>query len=107
HSQSARQGNHPSGILQLLQKIEKSGRRETARRLRGVIGSFWLAIAKPDRASSHGHASVVGRYRAMAEKGHQRRGCTAFFERMELPVLELARPRRKAFAAKANIPRRD
>lgn len=32
-------------ILQLLQKIEKSGRRETARRLRGVVGSvFRLAI---------------------------------------------------------------
>jgi integrase len=32
-------------IFQLLQKIEKSGRRETARRLRGVIGSvFRLAI---------------------------------------------------------------
>ncbi|MHA7773891.1 tyrosine-type recombinase/integrase [Roseibium sp. M-1] len=32
-------------ILHLLQKIEKSGRRETARRLRGVIGSvFRLAI---------------------------------------------------------------
>ncbi|RUZ26470.1 integrase arm-type DNA-binding domain-containing protein [Mesorhizobium sp. M7A.F.Ca.CA.001.09.1.1] len=32
-------------ILQLLQKIERSGRRETARRLRGVIGSvFRLAI---------------------------------------------------------------
>ncbi|MFD9900932.1 tyrosine-type recombinase/integrase [Mesorhizobium sp. NPDC059025] len=32
-------------ILQLLQKIEKSGRRETARRLRGGIGSvFRLAI---------------------------------------------------------------
>lgn len=32
-------------ILQLLQKIEKSGRRETARRLRGVIGSvFRMAI---------------------------------------------------------------
>lgn len=35
----------PAEILQLLQKIEKSGRRETARRLRGVIGSvFRLAI---------------------------------------------------------------
>ncbi len=32
-------------ILQLLQKIEKSGRRDTARRLRGVIGSvFRMAI---------------------------------------------------------------
>jgi integrase len=32
-------------ILHLLQKVEKSGRRETARRLRGVIGSvFRLAI---------------------------------------------------------------
>jgi len=32
-------------ILALLQKVEKSGRRETARRLRGVIGSvFRLAI---------------------------------------------------------------
>lgn len=35
----------PAEILQLLQKIEKSGRRETARHLRGVIGSvFRLAI---------------------------------------------------------------
>lgn len=35
----------PAEILQLLQKIEKTGRRETARRLRGVIGSvFRLAI---------------------------------------------------------------
>ena len=35
----------PAEILLLLQKIEKSGRRETARRLRGVIGSvFRLAI---------------------------------------------------------------
>lgn len=35
----------PAEILHLLQKIEKSGRRETARRLRGVIGSvFRLAI---------------------------------------------------------------
>ncbi|MGO4642071.1 tyrosine-type recombinase/integrase [Mesorhizobium sp. 2RAF45] len=35
----------PAEIFQLLQKIEKSGRRETARRLRGVIGSvFRLAI---------------------------------------------------------------
>lgn len=35
----------PAEILQILQKIEKSGRRETARRLRGVIGSvFRLAI---------------------------------------------------------------
>lgn len=35
----------PAEILQLLQKIEKSGRRETARRLRGVLGSvFRLAI---------------------------------------------------------------
>ncbi|UCI19275.1 tyrosine-type recombinase/integrase [Mesorhizobium sp. B2-1-8] len=35
----------PAEILQILQKIEKSGRRESARRLRGVIGSvFRLAI---------------------------------------------------------------
>ena len=35
----------PAEIFLLLQKIEKSGRRETARRLRGVIGSvFRLAI---------------------------------------------------------------
>jgi integrase len=35
----------PAELLQLLQKIEKSGRRETARRLRGVIASvFRLAI---------------------------------------------------------------
>ncbi|BCG83086.1 tyrosine-type recombinase/integrase [Mesorhizobium sp. 113-3-3] len=35
----------PAEIFQLLQKIDKSGRRETARRLRGVIGSvFRLAI---------------------------------------------------------------
>jgi RHS repeat-associated protein len=30
---------HPAEILQLLKRIEKSGRRETARRLRGTIGS--------------------------------------------------------------------
>jgi integrase len=36
----------PAEILGLLKKIEKSGRRETARRLRGAIGSvFRLAIA--------------------------------------------------------------
>jgi integrase len=36
----------PAEILIILQKIEKSGRRESARRLRGVIGSvFRLAIA--------------------------------------------------------------
>ncbi|MBZ9775055.1 tyrosine-type recombinase/integrase [Mesorhizobium sp. CO1-1-8] len=35
----------PAEILHILQKIEKSGRRESARRLRGVIGSvFRLAI---------------------------------------------------------------
>lgn len=35
----------PAEILQLLQRIEKSGRRDTARRLRGVIGSvFRFAI---------------------------------------------------------------
>lgn len=37
---------HPAEVLDLLKTIEKSGRRETARRLRGVIGSvFRLAIA--------------------------------------------------------------
>ena len=36
---------HPAEILDLLRKIEKSGRRETARRLRGTIGSvFKFAI---------------------------------------------------------------
>jgi integrase len=36
----------PAEILVLLQKIERSGRRETARRLRSVIGTvFRLAIA--------------------------------------------------------------
>ncbi len=36
----------PAEILIILQKIEKSGRRESARRLRGVIGSvFRLAVA--------------------------------------------------------------
>jgi len=35
----------PAELLALLQTIEKSGRRESARRLRGVIGSvFRLAI---------------------------------------------------------------
>ena len=32
---------HAAEILHLLQKIEKSGRRETARRLRGVIGTVF------------------------------------------------------------------
>jgi integrase len=36
----------PAEILDILKKIEKSGRRETARRLRGTIGSvFRLAVA--------------------------------------------------------------
>lgn len=36
----------PAEILIILQKIEKSGRRESARRLRGVVGSvFRLAVA--------------------------------------------------------------
>jgi hypothetical protein len=36
----------PAEILLLLQRIEKTGRRETAHRLRGVIGSvFRLAVA--------------------------------------------------------------
>jgi len=35
----------PAEILDLLKRVEKSGRRETARRMRGVIGSvFRLAI---------------------------------------------------------------
>ena len=32
---------HPAEILNVLQLVEKSGRRETARRLRGVIGSVF------------------------------------------------------------------
>ncbi|MCB1474843.1 MAG: tyrosine-type recombinase/integrase [Rhodobiaceae bacterium] len=32
---------HPAEILDLLRKIEKTGRRETARRLRGVIGTVF------------------------------------------------------------------
>lgn len=32
---------HPAEILDVLRKIEKSGRRETARRLRGTIGSVF------------------------------------------------------------------
>jgi hypothetical protein len=32
---------HPAEILHILKRVEKSGRRETARRLRGVIGSVF------------------------------------------------------------------
>ena len=45
----------PAEILFLLQRVEKSGRRETAHRLRGVIGSvfrFAVATLRATRQSS-------------------------------------------------------
>jgi len=43
---------HPAEILQLLKRVEKSGRRETARRLRGTIGSVFRYAIVTLRASN-------------------------------------------------------
>ncbi len=76
----------PAEILIILHKIEKSGRRESARRLRGVIGSvFPLAVATlrakddphlcaPRRiASSHCSASPSHHRRSATSQTHARR----------------------------------
>lgn len=44
---------HPAEILDLLKRIEKSGRRETARRLRGTIGSVYKLAIVTLRAESN------------------------------------------------------
>lgn len=67
----------PAEILVLLQKIEKSGRRETARRLRGTIGSVFrhamvtLRADKDPTLALHGALlapKVVGRAAITDEK---------------------------------------
>src|SRR5262249_52702328 len=45
HTKSPKREIKPAEILDILKKVEKSGRRETARRLRGAIGNvFRVAI---------------------------------------------------------------
>ncbi len=68
---------HPAEILRLLQRIEKSGRRETARRLRGTLSSVFKHAIVTLRADSdptiplHGALlppAVVGRAAIVDEK---------------------------------------
>lgn len=47
-------------ILQILQKIERSGRRETARRLRGVIGSVFRFAIVALRAENDSTQALKG-----------------------------------------------
>ncbi len=50
----------PAEILQLLKRIEKSGRRETARRLRGTMGSVFRYAVVTLRATSDPTALLSG-----------------------------------------------
>ena len=51
---------NPAEILMLLQKIERSGRRETAHRLREVIGSVFRLAIVTLRAEDRPHGSSQG-----------------------------------------------
>lgn len=51
---------HPVDILDILKRIETSGRRETARRLRGVIGSVFRYAIVTLRAESDPTAALQG-----------------------------------------------
>ena len=42
----------PAEVLAVLQKVEKSGRRESARRLRGVIGAVFRHAVIAQRATA-------------------------------------------------------
>lgn len=50
----------PAEILELLMRIEKSGRRETARRLRGVIGSVFRYAIVTLRAEANPTTALQG-----------------------------------------------
>ncbi|MBD1549341.1 tyrosine-type recombinase/integrase [Roseibium aggregatum] len=56
-------------ILDLLQKIEKSGRKETARRLRGVIGSVFRLAIVTLRADTDPTLALQGALQAPKAKG--------------------------------------
>lgn len=58
-----------SEILNLLQKIEKSGRQETARRLRGVIGSVFRLAIVTLRAETDPTQALQGALQAAKAKG--------------------------------------
>lgn len=51
---------HPADILDILKRIEKSGRRESARRLRGVIGSVFRYAIVTLRAESDPTTALQG-----------------------------------------------
>lgn len=60
---------HPAEILKVLQKIEQSGRRESARRLRGVIGSVFRYAIVTLRADSDPTTILRGALLAPQVKG--------------------------------------
>lgn len=51
---------HPKELLDLLQRIEKSGRRETARRLRGTMSSVFKLAIFTLRADADPTAPILG-----------------------------------------------
>lgn len=60
---------HPAEILDILKKIEKSGRRETARRLRGTISSVFKLAIVTLRAETDPTVPLRGALLAPASKG--------------------------------------
>lgn len=60
----------PAEILDFLRRIEKSGRRETARRLRGVIGSVFRLAIVTLRADADPTLSLRGALLAPKVRGH-------------------------------------
>lgn len=65
---------HPAEILDLLKRIEKSGRRETARRLRGTMGSVFRHAIVTLRATND--PTVVLRGALLAPKVRHRAAIT-------------------------------
>ena len=60
----------PAEILDLLKRIEKSGRRETARRMRGVIGSVFRLAIVTLRADADPTSALRGALLSPKVKGH-------------------------------------
>ena len=71
----------PAELLDLLKRVEKSGRRETARRMRGVIGSVFRLAVVTLRATSDPTYALQGRAaaaeREAARRDHRREDSSA------------------------------
>src|SRR5665213_2979374 len=78
----------PAEILFLLQRIEKSGRRETAHRLRGIIGSVFRFAVATLRATQDPTYALRG---ALLKRTIKHRA--AIIDERELGALRLPTPR--------------